>query len=170
MATPNGQVRSCLLHTWQAGRSRPSPLRLCQPSTFPLTSVRFPPLAILQKVSVFLEELKAAYGLQYNVHAIDISKNTQKEDWFIKVGPPLMPSEGRNARARARKLTVLPRVVAHGRSTRTDEFPLSWTRTETTSPSSRRLPSCSTSRSSTSHARLSPCCVACSALCFRHLH
>lgn len=38
------------------------------------------------KVSIFLEELKAAYpGFKYNVKPIDIMKNTQKEEWFLKV-------------------------------------------------------------------------------------
>jgi len=39
------------------------------------------------KVSVFLEELKLAYGLKYDFEKIDISKNTQKEPWFIKLNP-----------------------------------------------------------------------------------
>ncbi|OJT10504.1 Disulfide-bond oxidoreductase YfcG [Trametes pubescens] len=39
------------------------------------------------KVTVFLEELKAAYGVEYDVEKIDISKNTQKEPWFIKLNP-----------------------------------------------------------------------------------
>ncbi|KAL0949761.1 hypothetical protein HGRIS_009800 [Hohenbuehelia grisea] len=39
------------------------------------------------KVSVFLEELKAAYGVEYDVEKIDISKNIQKEPWFIKLNP-----------------------------------------------------------------------------------
>lgn len=39
------------------------------------------------KVSIFLEELKAAYGLQYETQSIDIMKNTQKEPWFIKLNP-----------------------------------------------------------------------------------
>ncbi|OAX44279.1 glutathione S-transferase [Rhizopogon vinicolor AM-OR11-026] len=42
-----------------------------------------------RKVSVFLEELKAIYGtkVDYDVEKIDISKNTQKEPWFIKLNP-----------------------------------------------------------------------------------
>ncbi|KAG8796876.1 glutathione S- transferase, nitrogen catabolite repression regulator [Serendipita sp. 398] len=40
-----------------------------------------------RKVSVFLEELKAAYGLQYNARRITLSKNEQKEEWFIKINP-----------------------------------------------------------------------------------
>ncbi|KAG2181102.1 hypothetical protein INT43_008684 [Umbelopsis isabellina] len=35
------------------------------------------------KASITLEELQ----VPYNVEAIDISKNTQKEDWFIKINP-----------------------------------------------------------------------------------
>ncbi|KAG8812626.1 glutathione S- transferase, nitrogen catabolite repression regulator [Serendipita sp. 399] len=40
-----------------------------------------------RKVSIFLEELKAAYGLQYHPRRIALSKNEQKEDWFIKINP-----------------------------------------------------------------------------------
>ncbi|KAH9949877.1 putative theta class glutathione s-transferase [Amylocystis lapponica] len=40
-----------------------------------------------RKVSIFLEELRAAYGLDYDVTRIDISKNTQKEPWFIALNP-----------------------------------------------------------------------------------
>ncbi|KAG8802711.1 glutathione S- transferase, nitrogen catabolite repression regulator [Serendipita sp. 400] len=40
-----------------------------------------------RKISVFLEELKAAYGLQYNARRITLSKNEQKEEWFIKINP-----------------------------------------------------------------------------------
>ncbi|EIW80938.1 glutathione S-transferase [Coniophora puteana RWD-64-598 SS2] len=42
-----------------------------------------------KKVSVYLEELKAIYGdkVAYDVQKIDISKNTQKEPWFIKLNP-----------------------------------------------------------------------------------
>lgn len=34
-----------------------------------------------QKVSIVLEEL----GLKYQVEPIDISKNVQKEDWFLRI-------------------------------------------------------------------------------------
>jgi len=40
-----------------------------------------------RKVSILLEELKAQYGIDYDVEKIDISKNTQKEPWFIKLNP-----------------------------------------------------------------------------------
>ncbi|KAI9809520.1 MAG: hypothetical protein M1827_006826 [Pycnora praestabilis] len=35
------------------------------------------------KISITLEEL----GVPYNVHKIDISKNTQKEPWFLEINP-----------------------------------------------------------------------------------
>jgi glutathione S-transferase len=38
-----------------------------------------------QQVSIYLEELKAAYGTDYTTQKIDINKNIQKEDWFIAV-------------------------------------------------------------------------------------
>ncbi|KAK5115498.1 hypothetical protein LTR62_001157 [Meristemomyces frigidus] len=36
-----------------------------------------------QKISCTLEEL----GLKYKVHKLDISKNEQKEEWFLKINP-----------------------------------------------------------------------------------
>ncbi|CAE6507723.1 unnamed protein product [Rhizoctonia solani] len=39
------------------------------------------------KVSIFLEELKSAYGLQYTFRNIDIRNNEQKEPWFLKINP-----------------------------------------------------------------------------------
>ncbi|KAH9482906.1 Disulfide-bond oxidoreductase YfcG [Psilocybe cubensis] len=52
-------------------------------------------------VSVILEELKAINpAVDYNVVKIDISKNTQKEDWFIKMNPngriPVIVDHARN--------------------------------------------------------------------------
>ena len=35
------------------------------------------------KISITLEEL----GINYNAHKVDISKNVQKEDWFLKINP-----------------------------------------------------------------------------------
>ncbi|KZT12931.1 glutathione S-transferase C-terminal-like protein [Laetiporus sulphureus 93-53] len=53
------------------------------------------------KVSVFLEELKVAYGgPEYDVFPIDISTNIQKEPWFIKLNPngriPVLVDRSRN--------------------------------------------------------------------------
>jgi len=40
------------------------------------------------KISIFLEELRGHYGgPEYDVQRIDISKNVQKEPWFIKLNP-----------------------------------------------------------------------------------
>ena len=35
------------------------------------------------KISIMLEELK----LKYKVHKIDLGKETQKEEWFLKLNP-----------------------------------------------------------------------------------
>ncbi|KAJ7784663.1 glutathione S-transferase [Mycena metata] len=40
-----------------------------------------------RKVSILLEELKAAYGLEYDYQKIEIGKNQQKEPWFIAMNP-----------------------------------------------------------------------------------
>lgn len=39
------------------------------------------------KASILLEELKEAYGKDYEWQGIDITKNIQKEEWFTKLGP-----------------------------------------------------------------------------------
>ncbi|KAI0035338.1 glutathione S-transferase-like protein [Vararia minispora EC-137] len=53
------------------------------------------------KVSVFLEELKAAYGgPDYDTHAFNIWENKQKEPWFIAINPngriPAITDRSRN--------------------------------------------------------------------------
>ncbi|KAJ3551867.1 hypothetical protein NM688_g4460 [Phlebia brevispora] len=43
-----------------------------------------------RRVHVFLEELKAAYGtgvIDFDIELIDLDKNIQKQDWFIKLNP-----------------------------------------------------------------------------------
>ncbi|PPR05367.1 hypothetical protein CVT24_007981 [Panaeolus cyanescens] len=40
-----------------------------------------------RKVSIYLEELKKEYGLEYESQKIDISQNVQKEPWFIALNP-----------------------------------------------------------------------------------
>ncbi|KAK7048266.1 glutathione S-transferase C-terminal-like protein [Favolaschia claudopus] len=40
-----------------------------------------------KKASIFLEELKAAYGLEYEYKKIDFSKTEQKEPWFLELNP-----------------------------------------------------------------------------------
>jgi glutathione S-transferase len=39
------------------------------------------------KASIFLEELKEAYGKDYTWQGVNISQNIQKEPWFTKLGP-----------------------------------------------------------------------------------
>ncbi|KAK2626113.1 hypothetical protein QTJ16_004375 [Diplocarpon rosae] len=39
------------------------------------------------KASILLEELKAAYGVQYTFQSINIMENIQKEPWFTKLSP-----------------------------------------------------------------------------------
>jgi len=42
------------------------------------------------KVSIYLEELKAAYGaekIDYEAKSLSFAKNEQKEEWFIKINP-----------------------------------------------------------------------------------
>ncbi|THZ78627.1 glutathione S-transferase [Aureobasidium pullulans] len=39
------------------------------------------------KITIFLEELKEAYGRDYVYQSVNIMKNTQKEPWFTKLGP-----------------------------------------------------------------------------------
>lgn len=39
------------------------------------------------KASIFLEELKAAYGLEYDFQGLSFVKKEQKEDWFLKINP-----------------------------------------------------------------------------------
>jgi len=39
------------------------------------------------KTTIFLEELKAAYGTTYEWQKIDFSKTEQKEPWFLKINP-----------------------------------------------------------------------------------
>ncbi|KAI0721818.1 glutathione S-transferase C-terminal-like protein [Cerioporus squamosus] len=52
------------------------------------------------KVTILLEELKLAYGLQYDFENINISTNRQKEPWFIKLNPngriPTLVDRSRN--------------------------------------------------------------------------
>ncbi|KAG7088549.1 hypothetical protein E1B28_012531 [Marasmius oreades] len=38
-----------------------------------------------KKPAIFLEELRAAYGLEYEKYKIELSKNVQKEPWYIKL-------------------------------------------------------------------------------------
>lgn len=35
--------------------------------------------------SILLEELKEAYGLEYDFHGLSFKENEQKQEWFLKV-------------------------------------------------------------------------------------
>lgn len=39
------------------------------------------------KINILVEEL----GIDYKVHKIDIAKNTQKEDWYLKINRTFRP-------------------------------------------------------------------------------
>jgi glutathione S-transferase len=39
------------------------------------------------KISIMLEELKAAYGKDYAMQIIDIGESVQKDQWFTELGP-----------------------------------------------------------------------------------
>ncbi|KDQ14859.1 hypothetical protein BOTBODRAFT_32213 [Botryobasidium botryosum FD-172 SS1] len=53
-----------------------------------------------RKPSIFLEELKSAYGLEYDYRALALGKNEQKEEWYLKVNPngriPALVDHNRN--------------------------------------------------------------------------
>lgn len=52
------------------------------------------------KASILIEEL----GVKYKVHPISLSKNEQKEDWFVKINPNArIPAIGRSLRCPLRK-------------------------------------------------------------------
>lgn len=40
-----------------------------------------------QKVQIFLEELKAIYGTEFDTTVISIGTNEQKQDWFLRLDP-----------------------------------------------------------------------------------
>ena len=38
------------------------------------------------KVHIFLEELKAVYGLEYTYRTIKLQKGEHKQEWYLEVG------------------------------------------------------------------------------------
>lgn len=68
------------------------------------------------KVSVLLEELKAAYGIDYTWQLIDISQNIQKEPWFVALNPngriPVIVDHDRNDLAVFEGAAILNYLVA----------------------------------------------------------
>jgi len=70
-----------------------------------------------QKVSILLEELKEAYGKDYTLQSINITKNTQKEPWFTAVCPngriPAIVDHDRNGFAVFEGLAILSYLTRH---------------------------------------------------------
>ncbi|CAG8656308.1 15445_t:CDS:2 [Acaulospora colombiana] len=70
-----------------------------------------------RKVSIFLEELKAAYGTNYSVEKIDINTNIQKEDWFIAINPngriPALVDNSRNGFKVFESAAILLYLASH---------------------------------------------------------
>ncbi|KAI0887995.1 glutathione S-transferase [Annulohypoxylon maeteangense] len=69
------------------------------------------------KVSIILEELKAAYGKEYTWQSINIMKNTQKEPWFTAINPngriPAIVDHDRNDFAVFEGLPILTYLTRH---------------------------------------------------------
>ncbi|USP77709.1 Disulfide-bond oxidoreductase YfcG [Curvularia clavata] len=69
------------------------------------------------KASIMLEELKEAYGKEYTFQSIDISKNTQKEPWFTKLGPngriPVIVDHDQGGFAVQEGLAILTYLTRH---------------------------------------------------------
>jgi glutathione S-transferase len=40
-----------------------------------------------RKIHILLEELKEVYGLEWTTSLIDLDKNEQKKDWFLRLNP-----------------------------------------------------------------------------------
>ncbi len=58
-------------------------LHVALPGVRQLTRCIMRPRVPARQASVLLEEL----GVPYELHAISLSKNEQKEDWFLKINP-----------------------------------------------------------------------------------
>lgn len=69
------------------------------------------------KASIILEELKAAYGLEYTWQSINIMQNIQKEPWFTKLGPngriPVIVDHDRNDFPVQEGLEILQYLTRH---------------------------------------------------------
>jgi glutathione S-transferase len=69
------------------------------------------------KASVLLEELKAAYGLEYTFQAINIMKNTQKQPWYTALNPngriPTIVDHDRNGFAVFEGIAILLYLTRH---------------------------------------------------------
>jgi len=70
-----------------------------------------------KKVSIMLEELKATYGLSYDIHPINISTNVQKEPWFLALNPngriPVLVDRNRHGFAVFETAAILLYLAQH---------------------------------------------------------
>lgn len=82
MAEPTGLIAQSGIELLTFGQ--PPPLL-----PHPLSHLHWPLLGTPNghKISVFLEELKEAYGRDYTAQSINISKNTQKQPWYTALNP-----------------------------------------------------------------------------------
>ncbi|KAK4134817.1 glutathione S-transferase [Trichocladium antarcticum] len=80
------------------------------------------------KVSVFLEELKAAYGTEYTVQCINISKKTQKEPWYTALNPngriPTIVDHNRGGFAVFEGIAILSYLARHYDAEHRFSFPV----------------------------------------------
>lgn len=69
------------------------------------------------KASVLLEELKAAYGLQYTFQSVNILKNTQKQPWYTALNPngriPTIVDHDRGGFAVFEGIAILLYLIRH---------------------------------------------------------
>ncbi|KAL2256141.1 hypothetical protein VTK26DRAFT_2120 [Humicola hyalothermophila] len=69
------------------------------------------------KISIFLEELKEAYGIEYTVQSVNIMKNTQKQPWFTAINPngriPAIVDHNRGGFAVFEGLSILTYLARH---------------------------------------------------------
>lgn len=69
------------------------------------------------KASILLEELKAAYGKDYTMQAVNIGQNVQKEPWFTAINPngriPAIVDHDRNDFAVFEGFAILKYMTRH---------------------------------------------------------
>ncbi|KAJ3298289.1 hypothetical protein HDU79_011576 [Rhizoclosmatium sp. JEL0117] len=70
-----------------------------------------------QKPTIALNELKAHYGLEFEIYPISFAKNEQKEEWFLKINPngriPAIIDHNRNDFAVFESAAILLYLAEH---------------------------------------------------------
>lgn len=103
MSTPTGLLATSGLEllTWSTPNGAILPHHPLQPATPTNPEVVFHPTGY--KISIFLEELHAAYGVAYTWQAIDLTRGVQKEAWYTALHPngkiPCLVDHERGGRA-----------------------------------------------------------------------